>query len=258
VTKPLPTFSGGHNGFATGINNSGQVVGWAENGAEDNTCNNPQKLQFRAALWELNGRSISITELPPLGADETSAATAINERGNVVGISGECDVAVGSLSAKHSVLWEIGEQPVRIPDFGGIAWNTPMAINIKNEVVGFANKAGTTTVDYDAVAFYWSKNVGLVEIGILPGDTNSQAHGINSEGVTVGISFGGVAGSRGFVWRREGEITDLNTLVADGDTGVLIDARDINERGEITGGAIDASGKRVAYIARPVNEKGRD
>jgi uncharacterized membrane protein len=85
VTKPLPTFSGGHNGFATGINNSGQVVGWAENGAEDNTCNNPQKLQFRAALWELNGRSISITELRPLGADETSAATAINERGEITG-----------------------------------------------------------------------------------------------------------------------------------------------------------------------------
>jgi probable HAF family extracellular repeat protein len=254
VIQALPTFSGGHNGFATGINNSGQVVGWAENGVQDASCNDPQKLQFRAALWESKGRSMSITELSPLGADETSAATAINERGNVVGISGECDVAVGNLSAKHSVLWQKGKA-VQIPDFGGIAWNTPMAVNVKNEVVGFANKAGTTTSDYDAVAFYWSKSAGLVEIGILPGDTNSQAHGINSEGVTVGVSFGGAIGSRAFVWRRGGEITDLNTLVVGGEPGVLVDARDINERGEITGGARDASGKSVAFIARPVFEE---
>jgi hypothetical protein len=50
--KPLPTF-GGNNGFATGANNHGQVVGWAENTVHDPTCIPPQVLQFRAALLDI-------------------------------------------------------------------------------------------------------------------------------------------------------------------------------------------------------------
>src|SRR5204862_4245650 len=36
--RGLPNFPGGNNGFATGANNLGQVVGWAENGFHDPTC----------------------------------------------------------------------------------------------------------------------------------------------------------------------------------------------------------------------------
>src|SRR5438477_7606050 len=36
--RGLPNFTGGNNGFATGANNLGQVVGWAENGVHDPTC----------------------------------------------------------------------------------------------------------------------------------------------------------------------------------------------------------------------------
>ena len=36
--RGLPNFPGGNNGFATGANNLGQVVGWAENGVHDPTC----------------------------------------------------------------------------------------------------------------------------------------------------------------------------------------------------------------------------
>ena len=47
------------------------------------------------------------------------AATAINDKGQVVGISGACGVAVGDVSAAHAVIWE-NEVPTRIPDF----WRT--------------------------------------------------------------------------------------------------------------------------------------
>src|SRR6266513_2711343 len=50
--RGLPTL-GGDNGFATGANNFGQVVGWAENTVHDNTCVAPQVLQFRPVMWEL-------------------------------------------------------------------------------------------------------------------------------------------------------------------------------------------------------------
>src|SRR4030095_16349222 len=36
--RGLPNFPGGNNGFATGANNFGKVVGWAENGIHDPNC----------------------------------------------------------------------------------------------------------------------------------------------------------------------------------------------------------------------------
>ena len=49
--RGLPNFPGGNNGFATGVNNLGQVVGWAENDVHDPTCVSPQVLRFRPAMW---------------------------------------------------------------------------------------------------------------------------------------------------------------------------------------------------------------
>ncbi|HEU5261497.1 MAG TPA: hypothetical protein VFU41_08765, partial [Gemmatimonadales bacterium] len=103
VMRAMPTL-GGDQSFATGVNSRGQVVGWAETRVVDPTCNEPQVLQFRAVLWE--PKKGLMQQLPPLPGDSTSAATAINERGQVVGISGDCDIAVGQLSARHSVLWD--------------------------------------------------------------------------------------------------------------------------------------------------------
>lgn len=99
--RPLPTL-GGNNGFAAGVNNRGQVVGWAENTVHDPACNPPQVLQFRAVRW--GTRRDQVHELPPLTGDTVSAATAINDRGQVVGISGICADAVGGFSAAHAVL----------------------------------------------------------------------------------------------------------------------------------------------------------
>lgn len=254
VFTPLPTFPGGHNGFATGVNNSGQIVGWAENGIRDDSCdeNTPQFLQFRAAVWDVRGQDVTITELPPLPGDEASAATAINERGDVVGISGSCDQAVGRFTARKSVLWRDGK-PTPIGDLGSVSWNTPMAININDEVVGFANRAAGADGAIDQVAFYWNEHDGITNLQTLPGNTSSQAHGINTQGIVVGISLGGAPGNRAFIWKKgDAQITDLNTCVVAGYTGTLRDARDINDRGEITGSARDATGKIVAFVARPV------
>ena len=48
--KALPTL-GGNIGFATGVNDRGEVVGWAENTVHDPTCVLPQVLQFEAVIW---------------------------------------------------------------------------------------------------------------------------------------------------------------------------------------------------------------
>src|SRR5260370_42194251 len=98
------------------------MVGWGGKGGVDPKCNDAlQTLQFRAVVWEPDG---TMKELPALPGDSTSAATAINDLGQVVGISGACGIAVGGVSAAHSVLWQNGV-PSEIPNLGGHTANTP-------------------------------------------------------------------------------------------------------------------------------------
>jgi probable HAF family extracellular repeat protein len=249
--RALPTL-GGNNGFAAGVNSRGQIVGWAENDVEDPTCTGTQVLQFRAVVWEPTPDRIRVSELTPYPGD--TSATAINERGQVVGISGICDIAVGRFSAVHAVLWDKGT-PIDLGNIGGMTWNTPMAINDRGEVTGFANVADTEAGDFNAQAFYWSRQTGMQPLGTLPGNTLSQGHGINARGQVVGISFGGTGGNRAFFWEG-GELHNLNDLVAPGYTGLLVDARDISDSGEITGSAVDHTGATVPFVARPVGRQG--
>ncbi len=247
VMTPLPTL-GGNQGFATSVNNSGQVVGWAETRVHDPTCNAPQVLQFRAVLWE--SKKGSMRELPPLPGDSTSAATAINDRGQVVGISGDCDIAVGQLSARHSVLWEDGTA-LNIGDLGGDAWHTPMDINAAGDVVGFSNPRGVIGIDFAPHAFLWTRDEGIRDLGTLPGDAISQAVGINSSGQIVGVSSGAV--NRAFLWEN-GVMQDLRSLVDPAFPDQLIVAQHINDDGVIVGRAIRrGTTTQVPFVATPVS-----
>jgi len=244
---PLPTL-GGNNGFATGVNDRGQVVGWAETPVRDPTCNAPQVLQFRAVMWEpKRGR---IHQLPPMPGDSTSAATAINQRGQAVGISGDCDVAVGRFSARHAVLWEHG-RVIDLGNLGGISWHTAMAISERGDVVGFSNPPGDADGSFIPHAFLWTERGGIRDLGTLAGDATSQGLSINTRRQVVGVSSGD-AGNRAFLW-EDGVMTDLNNLVEPGFTDRLISAQDINEAGKITGRVLEQStGKTLAFVAIPI------
>jgi len=247
VMTALATF-GGDQGFATGVNNRGQVVGWAETPVVDPTCNAPQVLQFRAALWE--PRTGTMRELPPLPGDSTSAATAINEKGQAVGISGECDIAVGNFSALHSVLWEKGTV-VEIPNLGGDAWHTPMDINEHGEVVGFSNPTGVLGRNFSPHGFLWSRVRGIQDLGVLAGDASSQAVGINDDGQVVGVSSG-PGGNRAFLY-EDGVMKNLNDLVVPGFPHLLIVAQHINDDGVIVGRAVlKGTTTQVPFVATPI------
>jgi probable HAF family extracellular repeat protein len=227
---PLP---GGDNSFAAGANNLGQIVGWAENGVHDTTCTAPQVLQFRAVIWTNDGDSIQ--QLPPLGDDHTSAAVAINDKGQVVGISGRCDRARGRFSARHAVIWENGT-PRNLGDLGGIAWNTPAAINQHGDAAGFSDFPGDDAGGLNAHAVLWPRTGGIVDLKVLDGDVISLAFGINAKVQVVGLSIG-AEGSRAFLWEN-GVLMNLNDLVEDG-SPFLIFANDINDKGEIAGQGCD-------------------
>jgi len=227
---------GGNNGFATGLNNAGAAVGWAETAVRDGTCVAPQVLQFLAVQWGPVSGAKRV--LPPYAGDSTSAATAINDAGEAVGISGDCDVAVGAFSARHSLLWVNG-RPIKLPTLGGQGWNTPMAINSSGAVVGFSDlpgdvSGGVLTPNFQS--FLWTREGGIVNLGVLPGDALSEATGINDFGQIVGTSFDASGSPRVFLGEN-GQIYDLNTLVQANAPLYLLFSGDINDRGEITGQA---------------------
>src|SRR5438132_905538 len=144
--RGLPTFPGGNNGFATGANNLRQAVGWAETGVHDDTCccqDEPrhQVFQFLPAMWTLGPPDDQIHELPLIPGDTSGAATAINDNGQIVGISGICDQAEGRRTAKHAVIWEHGVYPTDLNDLKGgysAILETAKDINDNGEITGRA------------------------------------------------------------------------------------------------------------------------
>jgi probable HAF family extracellular repeat protein len=245
--RALPTL-GGNNGFATGANSRGQIVGWAETAVHDATCVPPQQLQFLPVVYGKQPSAISALPLP--AGDTSGAATGINEQGQVVGISGICDQAVGRYTAKHALLWDRNGNIVDLGNLGAQLWNTPTNINQRGDVVGFA-ATSNSDVDGDFLeAFIWTPESGMQPLGFLPGDVHSEAYGINEKRQVVGLSCDANGNCRAFFW-QDGVMTDLNTLKPTSYTARLEQARDINEASEIAGRSIDPVTGRKAFLATP-------
>ena len=245
----LPTL-GGNNGFATSVNSSGQVVGWAENTVHDPTCVPPQVLQFEAVVWGPGQHQMQ--QLPPYSGDPDGAATGINDNGQVIGISGICQNAVGNQTAIHALLWQHGTV-TNLGNLGGYAWNTPMALNNHGQIVGFSDLSGDQHgANPNFHAFLWTQSRGIQDLGTLPGDAISEALGINDQGQVVGVSYGaGFTNPRAFLW-QDGVMTDLNTLIPSGSSLYLQAAQEINDLGEIVGQASDqTTGNAPAFLLIP-------
>ena len=84
---------------------------------------------------------------------------------------------------------------------------------------------------------------------------DSEAYGINEHGQVVGVSCdaNGVD-CRAVIWDHSNVPVDLNDLKAPGFPARLESAKDMNDKGEITGRArSDANNVRTAYLAVPAH-----
>ena len=243
VMHALPTL-GGNNGQASAINNSGQAVGYAENGLVDPTCtsgiiNNRVDLPV---LWE-KGKA---QPLSTIGNDTDGVAFGINNKGQAVGYSGTCT------AVNFAVLWE-NNTATPLPDLGtpgAIAY----AINGHNQIVGQAvNSEGT------ALAALWENNTVTALGGLLPGDAAAFATSINNKGQAVGSAFDfNSSWTRGLLWEN-GKMYDLNTLFPASSHLYIISASNINESGQIAGMAVVMDGTNAenivhSFLATPVDE----
>jgi probable HAF family extracellular repeat protein len=243
--RPLPTL-GGTNGFATGTNNLAQTVGWAENTVHDSSCISPQVLQFKPVIWG-PGRS-EIHALPLPEGDTSGAATAINDRGQIVGIAGSCGFAVGGPTGKHAVLWENGNPTVLVNPNGAPFWNTPMMINEHDDVVGFAGVPGDAAGAFTP-PFMWTREQGWVFLPLLAGDIAGAATSINESRQVVGYSNDASGNLHPWIYQN-GTLTNFNALIEPGSglTGPVALLFDINDEGVITG----STTTQQAFVATPI------
>ena len=253
--RALPTL-GGNNGYAAGGNNRGEITGWAETAVFDPSCEGPgpgksgQVLQFLPVVY---GPGVdAIRALPLIAGDSSGAATAINDHGQAVGISGSCDQAVGRYTAAHAVLWDKGG----VTDIGqGVLpaafWNTPTAISNRGDVVGFAGDPSDPTGNITH-AFIWTKDGGMQLLNTAA-DDNSTPTGINASRQVVGYFVAANGALHGFIWDRDHGMRDLNDLKQADYTDIIALANDINDDGVITGRtATGAGGIRSAFVATPL------
>ena len=219
---------GGNCSVVNAINERGEVVGGSTTSAKANPITGaPPEHPF---LWRENGE---MQDLKGLGGD--GSAGALNERDQVIGSSGShadpgaCDVPDHPTVNCHPFLWERG----RIVDLNtSTIGGKPVflsGINDDGEIIG---SAAFPHASFDA--FIWRQGVAT-DLGHLDGCTSS-AHSMNSRRQIVGWVFpcnarGDVLG---FLWEK-GSMVDLNTLISRDSNLRIVQAEDINDRGEIAG-----------------------
>ena len=224
------------------MNNRGQAVGVAENATVDSTCATPA-LEAKPVIWE-KGR---VQELPTFPGDPDGTALSINDRGQVVGTSTDCNAAP---TIFHAVLWQHGTV-VDLGSFGGSLNNVAQGINNRGQVVGFSDLPGDTS----SHAFLWQNGV-MTDLGTIEGLPTSLAFGINDEGQVVGMDCDASFDCGAFLW-QDGVMADLNTLLPPGSPWNLIVGTSINARGEIVGVG-DMGGPLHAVLLTPCDERHAD
>jgi probable HAF family extracellular repeat protein len=166
----------------------------------------------------------NLTELPALAGDATATGASLNERGEVLGVS-------GAGTAAHVVIWDDGEP---------VALNIPAAasardLNDRKQVVG------EVSTGQGSNAYLWDRGT-FTQLPSLTGAVRSAAFSINNASEIVGTASLSTA-PRATVW-SDGQVSDLNDLILASDPlqsfVTLEEAPLINDRGVIVATGRDA------------------
>jgi probable HAF family extracellular repeat protein len=235
---------GGDDAAAFYINDRGQIAGVSYTspvasipvtGVPPLTAIPPQD----AFLWE-NGKMVDLGNLGGGYAMFTGQGGGLNNRGQVIGVS---SVPANPLACFflesdpncHPFLWDGSKLIDLAASTTGGSPITAQGINDRGDIVGQADFSSTGGSSADG--YLWKDGVAT-DLGDAPGDCSSAAQAINFSGQVVGNSFSCDNGfDRAFLWEN-GSIVDLNSLIPPGSPIRLVDAKDINDRGEIAGDGV--------------------
>lgn len=224
---------------AHGVNDLGQVVGFSQTVRPNNTVH--------AFLWQGG----AMEDIGGGAGDWTiSRAFAINNLGQVVGdFATDAGMLPPGEFDRLAFLWQEGIRQ-ELGTLPGHTSSSARAINDSGVAAGWSGAIGGSW----SHAVIW--NGGMIQnLGTLSGDESSQALGINNDNQVVGWS-GTVdrAAYRAFLW-QSGAMIDLTAGLPADSGWELLEARDINNAGIITGIGLHA-GQMRAFLLRPVEPSG--
>src|SRR5262249_1940890 len=142
---------------ANSINQAGQIVGFGFT-------------PWHAVLWQ-DGKMIDLN----IFGGQHSVAGSINNAGQVVGGAYTPD-------SGHAFLWQDGV-PTHLATLPGGTTSRAAAVTECGQAGG-----GAGTGSRSSQAFLWQQDVGMIDLGTLPGDVDSQGNAINNLGHVVGWS----------------------------------------------------------------------
>jgi probable HAF family extracellular repeat protein len=214
---------------AVDINSEGDIVGYRQTERAHMVARN------RVFVY----RDFRITDVGTFGGEDGVVA-AINDRGQMVGYSGW--QAHADYANHRGVLWD----GTKVTDLGSLGGDmtTPTDVNNRGEIVGYAQvKSG----ENHGFLFVGG---ALLDLGTLPGGSQSFAHAINNHGQIVGASEAADGHLHAVIYSG-GRVKDLNLLIPEESGWVLTEARDINDRGQIVGTGT-YQGEQRAFVLTPL------
>jgi len=241
---------GGTSSLGAGVNDAGQVTGFAQNAIPDPFSLAGLGTQTRAFLWQ-NGK---MQDLQTLGGPD-SFAQYVNSNGQVAGVSYTSytpDPNTG-LPPLDPFIWENG----KMKDLGNFGGTNDCCGPFLYGLNRAGQVTGTMALTGDQIyhAFLWDGKE-LIDLNTSSGGglggNYSYAQGLNDAGEVIGIaSLSGDQLFQAFLWQN-GAMTDLGTLHGD----PCSEAGSINSSGQVVGASQSAAGGCNFYTSAFLWENG--
>lgn len=240
VAQDLGTLGTGTDAVAGLINERGQVVGWSYTSSVPSTiCAPTLPITTGSFLWD---RKNGMKDIGGLGGTCT-LANDLNDHGQIVGVA-----SLTGDTQLHPFVWNAATGVTDLLNPSDSSYGEAVAENAHGDV------AGGTCDSVTCYALLWRNSGGhWQKTSLSTSSQNAFSLSVNASEQVVGAWFGvGPFLEDAFLSENGSPIVDLNTLVPPGSGLQLVEADEINDRGEIViDDAYDANGNHHALLLIP-------